>query len=137
MDPINTFFLNTLYYHSCETSISEMEVEVFVELVPKIDQQKIYKMVVETMYLRGYDLVSYRRKPFGDLVFRFFKNRIVDWNKFYELKEKTLKKYAESICKNARNNQSIDWIKNILKHPYYGIDIEKELLSRCTTNIEN
>ena len=114
-----------------------MEVEVFVELVPKIDQQKIYKMVVETMYLRGYDLVSYRRKPFGDLVFRFFKNRIVDWNKFYELKEKTLKKYAESICKNARNNQSIDWIKNILKHPYYGIDIEKELLSQCTTNIEN
>ena len=127
--------LSTYPYHFKETPLSEREVEVLVELVARNDQERMRWYVIATMHSDGYDLLDFRKKPFGDLVFKFRKNRNVDWFKYWELRNKWYLDEAKAIVEHDPS-KSMEMALAFLRHPYYGTEPPADLLLSCTTEID-
>lgn len=126
--------LKTYPYKCRETSLSDREVEVLVELVAKNDQERIRWHVTGVMRSDGYDLLRFSKGPLGDLIFNFRKNRNVDWGKYYGLVEKWYQDQAKLVAQER--GVSFNFALTLLKHPYWGTEPPKELLLECTTEID-
>ena len=127
--------LSTYPYHCKETPLSDREVEVVVELVPRNDRERMRYHVIGSMHSDGYDLLDFHKRTFGDLVFTFRKNRNVDWFKYYALREQWYERQAKAIVEH--NPQiSFESALAFLHHPYFGSEPPAELLMECTTDID-